>query len=106
MIRVEGAASRASKTVPSSGANNASRMTPTMLACSSDPVILDQGIEAILRPERVAHSSAAQAGTADRPGTRDDSERALGDDRLMRAMKGTEAEVDNADVGVEDGHRR
>ena len=66
-----------------------------------DPVILEQGVEAILRPERVAHSSAAQAGTADRPGTRDDSERALGDDRLMRAMKGTEAQVDNADVGVE-----
>ena len=76
-------------------------MTPTTLACSSDPVILDQGVEAILRPERVAHGGAAQARAADRPGPRGDGERALGEDRLMRAVKRAEAEMDDADWGLE-----
>ena len=67
------------------------------------PVVLDQRVEAVLRPERVAHGRAAQARPADRPGSRRHGERALGEDRLVRAVEGAEAEVDDADVGIERG---
>ena len=86
---------------PSSGANSASRMTPTTLARSSVAVVLDQRVEAILRPERVAHGRAAQARPADRPGSGRHGERALREDRLVRAMEGAEAQMDDADVGFE-----
>ncbi len=100
-IRVDGAASRASRTSALLGreqrlADDADHARPLVRA-----VVLDQGVEAILRPERVAHGRAAQARPADRPGSGRHRERALGEDRLMRAMEGAEAQVDDADVGVE-----
>ena len=67
------------------------------------PVVLDHAVEAVLRPERVAHGGAAQARPADRPRSRRVRERALGQDRLVRAVEGAEAEVDDADLGVERG---
>ena len=35
-----------------------------------DTVVLDEGVEAVLRPEGVAHGDTAQARAADRPGSR------------------------------------
>ena len=64
-------------------------------------VVLDQGVEAILRPERVTHGRTAQARPADRPGSGRHRERTLGQDRLVRTMEGAEAQMDDADVGVE-----
>ena len=67
------------------------------------PVVLDHAVEAVLRPERVAHGGAAQARPADRPRARRVRERTLGQDRLVRAVEGAEAEVDDADLGLERG---
>ena len=66
-----------------------------------DAVILDHGVEAVLRFQRIADGRAAQARTADRPVARLDCKRSLRDHCLVRAVKGAKAQMDDPDPGFE-----
>ena len=61
--------------------------------------LLDRGVEAVLFAQLLAHAGALQTDTRDAPGPTGRGERVIGVDRLVRAVKCAETEVDDADVG-------
>ena len=59
-----------------------------------------QRVEPVLRPERVRRVGRAQARAADRPAAFAGRKAVVEIDRLVRPLKGADAEMDHADPGV------
>src|SRR6185312_11420058 len=64
--------------------------------------LADRRIQAVLRRHPVANARRAQAHATDAPAAAGMRERIVGVDSLMRAMKGADAEMNDADAGIAD----